>query len=186
MKIRFISLMILVQAPFGLLVHAANTSPAAQIIDKDCQQDAIAAKCGKEQVGSGLMGCLTKFRAANPSYALSHSCVFAIAGVLIDQRCKADATTANCGAEQVGSGLLNCFNQYKKTNATFKLSPGCAGVVNGMGADEACQPDAGKAGCGLMMEGSGLAVCLDKYQKANPSFQYSPQCQAAMHPAKKK
>jgi hypothetical protein len=43
----------------------------------------------------------------------------------IDSACSADAATAGCGSEQVGTGLLKCLHAYKKAHKDFKFSDSC-------------------------------------------------------------
>jgi cytochrome c2 len=49
--------------------------------------------------------------------------------VAIDQACTAEAQTAGCGAEQVGTGLLKCLGAYKKAHHDFKFSDGCKAAI---------------------------------------------------------
>jgi hypothetical protein len=53
----------------------------------------------------------------------------------IDTACVADAATAKCGADQVGTGLLKCLHAYKKANHTFKFSSGCKEAMQQMHKD---------------------------------------------------
>jgi hypothetical protein len=46
--------------------------------------------------------------------------------------------------------------------------------------DSACTQDAATASCGGEKVGTGLMKCLHAYKKANPSFQLSQSCHAAM------
>ncbi|GAB6141743.1 hypothetical protein JCM14076_24720 [Methylosoma difficile] len=43
----------------------------------------------------------------------------------IGTACRQDAQTANCGTEQVGTGLLKCLHEYKQSNRAFKFSDDC-------------------------------------------------------------
>ena len=51
----------------------------------------------------------------------------------IDQACASDATTAGCGSEQVGTGLLICLHKnkqmQKKTNKAFSYSSACEAAI---------------------------------------------------------
>jgi hypothetical protein len=47
----------------------------------------------------------------------------------IDAACTAEAQTAGCGEEKVGSGLLKCIHAYKKAHKDFKLSDGCHAAI---------------------------------------------------------
>jgi hypothetical protein len=53
----------------------------------------------------------------------------------VDQACTAEAATANCGQDQVGTGLLKCIRAYKKANPSFKLSPNCAAAMKQLHTD---------------------------------------------------
>jgi hypothetical protein len=53
----------------------------------------------------------------------------------VDQACTAEAAAANCGQDQVGTGLLTCIHAYKKTNPSFKLSPNCATAIKQLHTD---------------------------------------------------
>jgi hypothetical protein len=54
----------------------------------------------------------------------------------VDAACKADATTAGCGTEVVGKGLLKCLWSYKKANKDFKFSDGCKAAMKQLHADK--------------------------------------------------
>jgi hypothetical protein len=43
----------------------------------------------------------------------------------VDQACTAEAQTASCGSEKVGTGLLKCLHAYRKEHKDFKPSEGC-------------------------------------------------------------
>ena len=66
---------------------------------------------------------------------LSVSSVFAAGpatgpdAVNIDNACKQDAATANCGNEQVGTGLLKCLHAYKKANKNYTFTPSCKAAM---------------------------------------------------------
>ncbi|MDD5272395.1 MAG: hypothetical protein PHU14_06705 [Methylovulum sp.] len=49
--------------------------------------------------------------------------------------CAADATTANCGSEKIGSGLLKCIFAYKKANPSFHLSDTCKTALKALRTD---------------------------------------------------
>ena len=54
----------------------------------------------------------------------------------IDAACAADAKTANCGDEKVGTGLLKCLHAYKKEHKKdFKVSDGCKSAMEKMHED---------------------------------------------------
>ncbi|GEM_PF-1443844 len=53
----------------------------------------------------------------------------------VDQACTAEAATANCGQDQVGTGLLKCIHAYKKANPSFKPSPNCAAALKQLHAE---------------------------------------------------
>ena len=54
----------------------------------------------------------------------------------INTACAADAATANCGNEKVGTGLLKCLHAYKKGNPGFKFSEGCKAAKKKRHADK--------------------------------------------------
>ena len=55
----------------------------------------------------------------------------------IDSACTADAATAGCSAEQVGTGLMKCIHAYKKAHKKdFKVSDGCHAAMKKMHADK--------------------------------------------------
>lgn len=39
--------------------------------------------------------------------------------------CTAEAETAGCGNDKVGTGLLNCLHDYKKAHKEFKITDSC-------------------------------------------------------------
>ncbi len=43
----------------------------------------------------------------------------------VDAACTAESTTAGCGADKVGTGLLKCIGAYHKAHREFKPSAGC-------------------------------------------------------------
>jgi hypothetical protein len=47
----------------------------------------------------------------------------------INTACAAEAQTASCGADKVGTGLLKCLHAYKKANKDFKFSDGCKAAM---------------------------------------------------------
>ena len=53
----------------------------------------------------------------------------------VDAACKAEATTAGCGTEQVGTGLLKCIHAYKKANMSFQISLACRAAMQQLHAD---------------------------------------------------
>jgi len=54
----------------------------------------------------------------------------------VDSACTADAATAGCGSEKVGTGLLKCMHAYKKAHKDFKFSDGCKSAMQKMRADK--------------------------------------------------
>jgi hypothetical protein len=55
----------------------------------------------------------------------------------VDAACTAEAQTAGCGADQVGTGLLKCIHAYKKANKkAFKISDGCKTAMKTLHADK--------------------------------------------------
>jgi hypothetical protein len=48
----------------------------------------------------------------------------------IDKACAAEAQTAGCGAEKVGTGMLRCLHTYRKEHRKdFKVSEGCKAAL---------------------------------------------------------
>ncbi len=48
----------------------------------------------------------------------------------VDKACVADAQTAGCGSEQVGTGLMKCIHAYKKAHKKeFTISEGCKAAM---------------------------------------------------------
>ena len=64
-------------------------------------------------------------------FSTANACSYAADAVLtadndaINTSCSADATTAGCGSEKVGTGLLKCLHAYKKAHPDFKFSESC-------------------------------------------------------------
>ena len=57
--------------------------------------------------------------------------------VAVDQACAAEAQTAGCGGEQVGTGMLKCIHAYKQAHKKdFKLSDGCKAAMKKMHQDK--------------------------------------------------
>jgi hypothetical protein len=54
----------------------------------------------------------------------------------IDSACTAESTTAKCGSDKVGTGLLKCIHAYKVANPTFKVSAGCKTAMQQLHADK--------------------------------------------------
>ncbi len=53
----------------------------------------------------------------------------------VDTACSADAATASCGTEQVGTGLLKCLHAYKKANPKYQFTASCKAAMQQMRAD---------------------------------------------------
>lgn len=53
----------------------------------------------------------------------------------VNEACSTDATTASCGTEKVGTGLLKCLHAYKKANKDFKFSDSCKTAMKKIHAD---------------------------------------------------
>jgi hypothetical protein len=53
----------------------------------------------------------------------------------VDSACTADAQTAGCGSEKVGTGLLKCLHAYKKAHHDFKFSDSCKASMKKMHQD---------------------------------------------------
>ncbi len=54
----------------------------------------------------------------------------------VDTQCTADAATAGCGTEQVGTGLMKCLHAYKKAHAGYKFTDGCKAAMHQIHADK--------------------------------------------------
>ena len=56
----------------------------------------------------------------------------------VDAACTADAATAGCGSDKVGTGLMKCLHAYKKAHKKdFKFSEGCKAAMEKKHADKA-------------------------------------------------
>ena len=53
----------------------------------------------------------------------------------VNTACAAEAKTANCGADKVGSGLLKCIHEYKEAHHDFKVSEGCHDAMKALKKD---------------------------------------------------
>jgi len=53
----------------------------------------------------------------------------------VDTACTADAATAKCGNEKVGTGLLKCIHAYKKANPSYQVSQSCKDAMKALHAD---------------------------------------------------
>lgn len=54
----------------------------------------------------------------------------------VNNACSAEATTAGCGTEKVGTGLLKCLHAYKKAHKKdFSFSEGCKSAMKKLHAD---------------------------------------------------
>ena len=50
----------------------------------------------------------------------------------VDAACAQEGTTASCGTEKVGTGLIKCIHAYKKEHKDFKISEGCHAALKKM------------------------------------------------------
>ena len=50
----------------------------------------------------------------------------------VNSACTAEANTANCVNEKVGTGLIKCIHAYKKHHKDFKLSDGCKSAMKSL------------------------------------------------------
>lgn len=55
----------------------------------------------------------------------------------INAACSTESTTAGCGTEKVGTGLLKCLHSYKKSHPEFKFSDTCKTAMQKRHADKA-------------------------------------------------
>jgi hypothetical protein len=62
----------------------------------------------------------------------------------VNSACQAEATTAGCGQEVVGKGLLKCIGAYKKAHQDFKISDGCHNAVKQMSHDRKAAKESSK------------------------------------------
>lgn len=53
----------------------------------------------------------------------------------VNTGCTADATTAGCGNEKVGTGLLKCLHAYKMAHHDFKFSDACKTAMRQLHTD---------------------------------------------------
>lgn len=56
--------------------------------------------------------------------------------IAVNTACTQDASTAGCGNEKVGTGLMKCIHAYKKTNKDFKISDGCRAAMKKLHEDK--------------------------------------------------
>jgi hypothetical protein len=54
----------------------------------------------------------------------------------INTACASDSSTAGCGNEKVGTGLLKCLHAYKKAHKDFKFSDDCKKAMKQRHADK--------------------------------------------------
>jgi len=54
----------------------------------------------------------------------------------INTACAADGKMADCGDKQVGTGLLRCLHDYKKSHKEFALSAGCKEAIQKRQAEQ--------------------------------------------------
>ncbi|MDD5277067.1 MAG: hypothetical protein PHR16_13415 [Methylovulum sp.] len=54
----------------------------------------------------------------------------------IDTACAQEAALANCGSEQVGSGLLKCLHAHKIANKSVQFSDACKAALTNFRADK--------------------------------------------------
>jgi hypothetical protein len=53
----------------------------------------------------------------------------------VNSACASEASTAGCGSETVGHGLLKCIHAYKRAHKGFRISPGCRTAMKQLRAD---------------------------------------------------
>jgi len=71
--------------------------------------------------------------------------------------------------------ILVLFGAISGAQASNPILSGPESAVN-----SACTQEAATAGCGTEVAGHGLVRCIHAYKKANPSFNPSPTCHAAI------
>lgn len=55
----------------------------------------------------------------------------------VNNACKTEGTTAGCGDQKVGTGLLKCIHKYKKAHREeFKISEGCKSAMQELHKDK--------------------------------------------------
>lgn len=79
---------------------------------------------------------LTIAMAASFSFAQAQDATMKADAQNIDTACSADAATAGCGNEKVGTGMMKCMHAYKKAHSDFKFSDGCKAAMKQMHADK--------------------------------------------------
>lgn len=80
-----------------------------------------------------MMTLVLMFGMSNVSLAKENSSANAEA---VNTACSQEASSAGCGTEKVGSGLLKCLRKYKKENKEFKFSDGCKSAMKTLRADK--------------------------------------------------
>jgi hypothetical protein len=135
MKIKY--LFVLCLAFLSSFAFANDKQTANAAITAACSADAKTAGCGDKQAGSGLLRCLHEYKKSHKDFALSAGCKTEIEKHRkpapkseIDAACADDAKTASCGDKKVGSGLLRCLHEYKKSHKDFALSSGCKAAID--------------------------------------------------------
>lgn len=54
----------------------------------------------------------------------------------VNTACAQEATTANCGTDKAGKGLLKCLFTYKKGNDSFQFSDACKAAIDTLHTDK--------------------------------------------------
>jgi len=118
----------------------ASTSANAVAINKECSTESAVANCGEKKVGSGLVPCMHEYSKDHKDFKISTGCDKAISqyrrdhmkmsttknALSVNRACSTDASTASCGSEQVGTGLMDCLRGYKQQHEDYKFTRGCS------------------------------------------------------------
>jgi hypothetical protein len=69
---------LLISALFATTISVAHSAESqtseAQAVNSACSQESMAANCGSEKVGSGLIKCIRAYKREHKEFKLSESC----------------------------------------------------------------------------------------------------------------
>jgi hypothetical protein len=78
-----------------------------------------------------LFGVISGAQASNP--------VLSGPEAAVNTACTTEATTASCGSETAGHGLVKCIHAYKKANPSFQISATCHAAIKTFISDARAQ-----------------------------------------------
>ena len=71
---------------FSIANAVENKSADAQAVDTACTQEATAASCGTEKVGTGLLKCIHAYKKGNKGFKISDPCKAAMKQLRADKK----------------------------------------------------------------------------------------------------